>query len=109
VIRHGAAGCTFGGGPPRAPVTPVPAMKVTAADTTGAGDTHTGVFLAGWVAGLGIPDALHRANIAAAISVTRSGPAAAPGPAEIDQAIGWLRASGDSHTTWSGRQCPGPG
>lgn len=87
VIRHGAAGCTFSGGPGPAPVTAVPAMEVTATDTTGAGDTHTGVFLAGWVAGLTIPDALRRASVAAAISVTRPGPASAPGPAEIDRAI----------------------
>jgi ribokinase len=103
VVRHGAAGCTFSGGPGHAPVMPVPAMTVIAADTTGAGDTHTGVFLAGWVAGLGIPDALRRANIAAAISVTRPGPASAPGPAEIDQAISWLGGPAGGTGTWPGR------
>jgi ribokinase len=102
VVRRGAGGCTFSGGQDHAPVTPVPAMKVTAADTTGAGDTHTGVFLAGWVAGLGVPDALRRASIAAAISVTRPGPASAPSPAEIDQAISWLGGPAGDAGTWPG-------
>jgi len=53
-------------------------------DTNGAGDAHTGVFIACLLQGMQPPDALQRANAAAAISVTRSGPATCPSPAEID-------------------------
>jgi sugar/nucleoside kinase (ribokinase family) len=86
VIRLGADGCTYDGGPDRSPVTAVPSIPVTALDTTGAGDTHTGVLLAELAAGTGIREALQRANVAAALSVTRSGPASAPTRGEVDTA-----------------------
>ena len=63
----------------------VPAPPVVAVDTTGAGDAHSGVFLAGLAAGLAPADAAWRANAAAALSVTRSGPAVSPSLAELDQ------------------------
>ena len=44
-------------------------------DTTGAGDTFTGFFLAGLLAMDAPADALHRACLAAAISVERAGAA----------------------------------
>jgi ribokinase len=87
IIRNGPGGCTFDGGAGEAPVTAVPALPVVACDSTGAGDIHTGVFLAERQAGLGVREALYRANVAAAISVTRPGPSAAPAPAEITTAI----------------------
>ncbi|RBP52854.1 ribokinase [Arenicella xantha] len=49
------------------------AEHVTAVDTTGAGDTFVGYFLAGVVAGLSDQDSLARACLASAIAVTRSG------------------------------------
>lgn len=90
VIRRGADGCTYDGGPGRAPVTAVASMPVRPVDTTGAGDTHTGVLLAELLRGSVIREALHRANVAAAISVTRSGPASAPTRAEVDAAVSRL-------------------
>ena len=61
------------------------APAVTAVDTTGAGDAHSGVFLAGLAAGLTAGDAARRANAAAALTVTRSGAAGSPTRAELDQ------------------------
>ncbi len=63
----------------------IPAPAVTAVDTTGAGDAHSGVFLAGLAAGLTVGDAARRANAAAALTVTRSGAAVSPTRAELDQ------------------------
>ena len=53
-----------------------PAQRVKAVDTTGAGDTFTGFFLAGYLAGSSPSDAMAIASRAAAISVTRHGAAA---------------------------------
>jgi sugar/nucleoside kinase (ribokinase family) len=44
----------------------VPAVPVDAVDTTGAGDVHTGVFLAGLLRGASAPEAARRANAVAA-------------------------------------------
>ena len=61
--------------------------RVRAVDTTAAGDTFTGYFLAGAVADLGLRGALERANLAASISVTRPGAAVSiPTAAEVDAA-----------------------
>ena len=49
------------------------AVRVKAVDTTGAGDTFTGYFLAAICEGMEIADALALATKAAAISVTRPG------------------------------------
>jgi ribokinase len=53
----------------------VPAPKVSAVDTTAAGDTFIGYLLAGIVAGHGIEAALETACRAAAVCVTRPGAA----------------------------------
>lgn len=53
----------------------VKATPVTAIDTTGAGDTYTGYFIAGLVQGLSIQEAMEMASVASAISVTRLGAA----------------------------------
>jgi ribokinase len=60
------------------------APRVTAVDTTGAGDAHSGVLIASLAAGLQPAEAVRRANAAAAISVTRAGPATAPTSTELD-------------------------
>ena len=52
-----------------------PAFKVQAVDTTAAGDTFTGFFLAGISGGMPIPDALRRAAFASSIAVSRKGAA----------------------------------
>ena len=50
-----------------------PAFKVEAVDTTAAGDTFTGYFLAGIIDGMDIPDILKMSAMASAIAVTREG------------------------------------
>ena len=62
----------------------VPAPAVAMIDSTGAGDTHTGVLIAALAQGLEPVEAMRRANAAAAISVTRQGPATAPSRDELD-------------------------
>jgi sugar/nucleoside kinase (ribokinase family) len=82
LVRIGPAGCLLGlrGSPPEH----VPGFAVEAVDTNGAGDTHTGVFLAALASGAGPAEAVRRANAAAALSVTRRGPATGPAAAELD-------------------------
>jgi sugar/nucleoside kinase (ribokinase family) len=63
----------------------VPGFPAAAVDTTGAGDTHTGVFIAALAVGADPAAAARRANAAGAISVTRPGPATAPTAAELDR------------------------
>jgi sugar/nucleoside kinase (ribokinase family) len=85
MVRAGAAGCVLAlrsGGQ-----TTVAAQAVRVVDTTGAGDAHAGVFLAGLAGGLDPVAAARRANAAAALAVTRPGPATAPGHAELDEFI----------------------
>lgn len=66
----------------------VSGRRVRAVDTTAAGDTFTGFFLAGITAGLDVRAALDRANLAASISVTRHGAAISiPTSAEVDAAL----------------------
>lgn len=50
-----------------------PIYKVKAVDTTAAGDTFTGYFIAGLLEGLSIEDNLNRCACASAITVTRNG------------------------------------
>ncbi len=85
VVRMGARGCvvTTGG----AAVT-VPSFPAEAVDTNGAGDTHVGVFVAGLASGLDPVTAARRANAAAALTVTRLGPATAPTAIEVDALVG---------------------
>jgi sugar/nucleoside kinase (ribokinase family) len=86
LVRAGAAGCyvaEFGSND----AVHVPAPRVDAVDTTGAGDAHAGVFLAALADGLSPVGAAARANAAAAFAVTRPGPATAPDRAQLDA---WL-------------------
>jgi sugar/nucleoside kinase (ribokinase family) len=81
LVRDGAAGCWLAsGGPPEL----VPGLAVTAVDTNGAGDAHCGVLAAELLRGAGLAAAVARANAAAALAVTRPGPATAPTRAEVD-------------------------
>jgi sugar/nucleoside kinase (ribokinase family) len=79
-----AAGPDAAPGPGAVPLSLIPAPAVVAVDTTGAGDAHAGVFLAGLAAGLLPAAAASRANAAAALAVTRAGPAESPSRAELD-------------------------
>lgn len=83
ILRDGAAGAWVSVGsdlPPRL----LPAPPVPMIDSTGAGDTHTGVLIAALAEGLGPIAAVTRANAAAALSVTRRGPATAPTRQALD-------------------------
>lgn len=83
VVREGASGSVAAGGSLGDRIVQVAAPRVPVVDTTGAGDTHTGVLLAELARGTGIDDALALANRAAAISVTRVGSATAPTRQEL--------------------------
>jgi sugar/nucleoside kinase (ribokinase family) len=109
IVRSGPGGCTLALRPGRAcpadhpgaarpPLSPsalvhVPAPAVTVVDSTGAGDAHAGVFLAALADGLDPPAAAGRANAAAALAVTRPGPATSPTRADLDA---WLASITDT-------------
>jgi ribokinase len=85
IVTHGEAGaeCAAAYGHFR-----IPAHAVQPRDTTGAGDCFTGVLAAALDRGLALPEALRRANVAAAISCTRSGAQPSfPRAAETDTAL----------------------
>jgi sugar/nucleoside kinase (ribokinase family) len=87
IVRAGAAGCyvaRYGS----SGAVHVRSRKVTAVDTTGAGDAHSGAFLAALAEDLPPLDAAAWANAAAAFAVTRPGPATSPTRTELDA---WLR------------------
>jgi sugar/nucleoside kinase (ribokinase family) len=90
IVRAGQSGCALAlrvAGPANQAslsLSVIPAPAVDAVDTTGAGDAHSGVFLAGIASMLPAGDAASRANAAAALTVTRSGPATSPSRAELD-------------------------
>ena len=65
-----------------------PAFPVKAVDTTAAGDTFTGYFIAGLMEGRPLAECLRRASMAAAVSVTRPGAAPSiPGKEEVEQLL----------------------
>jgi ribokinase len=83
IITKGAKGAEWHS--PNATPRRVPSFKVTAVDTTGAGDCFAGTIAAALDAGLPPEKALRRASAAAALQVTRPGAAAAmPTAAEVD-------------------------
>lgn len=82
VVRLGADGClvvTAGNRP-----LSVAGFPVEPVDSNGAGDAHVGAFIASLLAGLDPVAAAGRANAAAAIAVTRPGPATGPTTQELD-------------------------
>ncbi|MGR3885951.1 PfkB family carbohydrate kinase [Pseudomonas sp. 1152_12] len=81
VVRDGPNGCWVSR---QGKAEHVPGFKMTAVDSNGAGDAHAGVFLAGLAEGLQPSQAARRANAAAALAVTRWGPATSPGTDEVD-------------------------
>ncbi|GJH06101.1 PfkB family carbohydrate kinase [Paraburkholderia terrae] len=85
IVRDGARGCLV---MTEGVVHRVAGFAVEPIDSNGAGDAHTGVLLASLADYLSPVDAARRANAAAAIAVTRYGPATAPRREEIDALIG---------------------
>jgi sugar/nucleoside kinase (ribokinase family) len=81
LVRTGPDGCFLSnvGGEP----VPIEGYAVTAVDANGAGDTHAGVFIAALAGGAAPAEAARLANAAAALSVTRPGPATAPTASEL--------------------------
>ena len=84
LLRTGPGGCLLSSFSATKPLA-VPGFPVTELDSNGAGDTHTGVFIAALASGADPREAARRANAAAAISVTRRGPATAPNASELAQ------------------------
>lgn len=81
IVRDGPRGCAVSA---QGRATLVPGYPQTPVDTNGAGDTHTGALLAEVANGTPWVEGCRRANAAAAIKVTRRGPATAPTTAEVD-------------------------
>ena len=81
LVRTGPGGCWLGhdGTDP----VHVPGFRVDVIDTNGAGDAHAGAFIAALAGGADQAGAARTANAAAAMSVTRRGPATAPTAAEL--------------------------
>ena len=68
-----------------------PAFPVGAVDTTAAGDTFTGYFLAGLTEGMPVPEILRLSAMAAAIAVTRAGAVPSiPWREEVEDALAKL-------------------
>ncbi|MFJ3956760.1 PfkB family carbohydrate kinase [Arthrobacter sp. NPDC090010] len=86
VVRANRDGAWVAG--PGEPVLHVESFPVAAVDTNGAGDAHTGVLCAGLAQGRKLVASVRRANAAAAVAVTRRGPATSPSRAEIDALLG---------------------
>jgi sugar/nucleoside kinase (ribokinase family) len=87
LVRTGAAGCFLAvrGGEVRQ----IDGFAVEAVDLNGAGDAHAGTFLAGIAEGKEPAEAARRANAAAALAVSRRGPATSPTRDELEA---YLRA-----------------
>lgn len=84
VIRTGADGCCFASR--TTPATFVEPFASKVLDTNGAGDTHSGVFLAELARGTELFEAACRANAAAAVAIAALGPAMCP-PREVITAM----------------------
>ncbi len=69
IVTLGAEGCLLADPALQA----FPAERVTAVDTTGAGDVFCGMLAAAWAQGRGLPEAIRAAQRAAGISVGREG------------------------------------
>ncbi|MCD5970302.1 PfkB family carbohydrate kinase [Pseudomonas quasicaspiana] len=88
VVRDGPKGCWVR---QHRQTRHVGGFPVKAIDTNGAGDAHAGVLLANLAAGLSWEQAALRANAAAAIAVTRWGPATSPDTREVEELVALSR------------------
>jgi sugar/nucleoside kinase (ribokinase family) len=64
----------------------LPAESIEVVDTTGAGDAHTGAFMAALADGMSPLNAVRTANVAAGIAVSKHGPAPAVTSEELGSA-----------------------
>ncbi|WP_233428240.1 PfkB family carbohydrate kinase [Bifidobacterium myosotis] len=83
ILRAGASGAWLSAAPGERSVL-ILSHHVHAVDTNGAGDCHVGVVSAELIRGASLEDAVRAANVAAAISVTRRGPATCPARSEVE-------------------------
>jgi ribokinase len=91
VVTLGAAGALLATGA-EAP-TSVPALEVTAVDTTGAGDAFVGTFAVALAAGLPAAEAVRLGCVGGALSVQRTGAQASfPTGAELTAAADAARS-----------------
>ena len=81
VVRCGADGCVVA--PPGAAPVVVPGLVADVVDLNGAGDAHSGAFIAQLALGVEPLAAARWANAAAAIAISRRGPATGPTYAEV--------------------------
>ncbi|MGI5466302.1 PfkB family carbohydrate kinase [Streptomyces sp. CA-132043] len=86
LVRGDADGCWLATG--TSPAVHVPGRPVRVVDSNGAGDAHTGAFLALLGQSTTPLEAARAANAAAALAVTRPGPATSPTSAELATALG---------------------
>jgi sugar/nucleoside kinase (ribokinase family) len=103
VVRAGADGCVIAR---EGSIKAIPSPPVEAVDTNGAGDTHCGVFIAAMACNWHPEDAARRANAAAAIAVTRPGPATSPSAAELKAWMMSLRQAGRAAGPGHGSSAP---
>ncbi len=85
LLTVGTEGCLYGD---RKESLYQPSFRVTALDTTAAGDTFTGYFLASLTEGNPVAEGLRLASAASALAVTRAGAApSVPYRAEVEEAL----------------------
>ncbi|KAA0020387.1 sugar kinase [Salinicola corii] len=90
VVRDGPRGCWLREAGKAELIAGFPSEAI---DTNGAGDAHTGVLIAALAEGVSLHDACVAANAAAAIAVSRRGPATAPHREELERYLMTHRAS----------------
>jgi sugar/nucleoside kinase (ribokinase family) len=83
IVRVGARGCIVAETERHSEL--VPGFDVESVDSNGAGDCHVGAFAARLALGRPPMEAAHWANAAAAMSVTKHGPATGPTLSELDE------------------------
>lgn len=86
VVKLGGRGCLRANGGGEAVV---PGFRVTAVDSTGAGDCFVGAFLAGLHHGMNAAAAAQLANAAGALNVGRLG--AVAGLLPLDETVAWMQ------------------
>jgi len=93
VVRAGEEGCVVlaRGGEPVA----VPAFGAEVVDTTGAGDTHVGAFIAALARGLDPVEACRWGNAAASVVIASPGQASPPRLSELRALIGTVNGDED--------------
>lgn len=84
LVRNGASGCVLA---TQGACHEIPTLTVCAVDTNGAGDAHIGSFIARLAQGDDPVRAAEYANAAAALSTTLKGPACAPAPGAVIDAL----------------------